>query len=220
MNDSTRLAGWHRDVNAMVAGSVYAAPPGERTDTARALVSAGLDVHVDVMAPDEGLPAGVSLTELAEIAGAVAPARVDVHLIGSADFVASALPGVLHVRPGKVFLPWAAFTEARAGAVRERGAGAWITLWCEWSGVSRLQFPAAPDGVLVMLIEPGSTARASLERLKLVAACAAELPVIVDGGVTEEIAPLCVTAGAESLVVGRALLPAAADRAQSERNLT
>jgi hypothetical protein len=34
----------------------------------------------------------------------------------------------------------------------------------------------------------------------------AELPVIVDGGVTEEVAPLCVTAGVESMVVGRALL--------------
>lgn len=57
-----------------------------------------------------------------------------------------------------------------------------------------------------MLIEPGSRDRARIDRLALVTACPAEMPVSVDGGITEDIAPLCVTAGAQSGVVGRALL--------------
>jgi hypothetical protein len=68
------------------------------------------------------------------------------------------------------------------------------------------QWPARPDGVLVMLIEPGSGDRASIDRLALVTACSAEMPMAVDGGITEDIAPLCVTAGVELVVVGRALL--------------
>ncbi|MDT5195555.1 MAG: hypothetical protein QOH20_2309, partial [Mycobacterium sp.] len=53
-----------------------------------------------------------------------------------------------------------------------------------------------------------------VDRLGIVTAFASEnpgMPVIVDGGITEDIAPLCVTAGVESMVVGRALLPAPAN---------
>jgi len=57
-----------------------------------------------------------------------------------------------------------------------------------------------------MLIEPGCRDGARIDRLALVTACSAEMPVSVDGGITEDIAPLCVTAGAPSGVVGRALL--------------
>ncbi|AQA02398.1 ribulose phosphate epimerase [Mycobacterium sp. MS1601] len=203
------LAPWHKQFRGQLAGSVYAAAPEARVEAAQALSAAQLDVHVDVMAESEGLPAGVSLTELNRIADTVDPARIGVHLIGSADFVDTILQSVLAVRPAVVFVPWAAFTDERAAAIRAAGAQAWIALWREWDGLdeaSAPQWPSRPDGVLVMLIEPGTKNRCALGRLAVVTACAGDLPVAVDGGVTESVAELCVTAGASSIVVGRALL--------------
>lgn len=203
------LAPWHQRFPGRLAGSVYAAAPEVRVDAAQALSSAGLDVHVDVMAESEGLPAGVSLAELNRIADTVDPARIGVHLIGSPDFVDTILQSVLAVRPGVVFLPWAAFSAERAAAVRAAGSQAWIAMWQEWDGLDETTSPAwpsTPDGVLVMLIEPGTKNRCALGRLAVVTACAGDLPVAVDGGVTESVAELCVTAGASSIVVGRALL--------------
>jgi pentose-5-phosphate-3-epimerase len=207
VSGTAQLAPWHAEFAGRLAGSVYAAPPSQRLETARRLADAGLDIHIDVMAAQEGLPAGVSLAEAAEIAATVGSERLDVHLIGSAAFVDATLPDVLALRPAKVFLPWSAFTAPRADAVRAAGSAAWIALWKEWNGIAAPDWPADPDGVLVMLIEPGTRDRCRVERLGIVTACAPELPVIVDGGVTEDIAPLCITAGVESMVVGRALLP-------------
>ena len=109
----------------------------------------------------------------------------------------------------------------RTAAIRAGGAEAWVALWREWDGLDETSapiWPATPDGVLVMLIEPGSRDRCALARLALVNACADDLPVAVDGGVTESVAELCVTAGASSIVVGRALLahqPAAQEEGTS-----
>jgi len=207
------LAPWHEGFRGQLAGSVYAALPGSRVVAAQALSAAGLDVHVDVMAETEGMPAGVSLIELREIADTVDPARIEVHLIGSPEFVDTKLLRILQVRPAKVFLPWDAFTERRADALRAAGSSAWISLWTEWDGTVEPRWQATPDGALVMLIEPGTRDHCRVDRLGIVTAFAAEIPgmpVIVDGGITEDIAPLCVTAGVESMVVGRALLRAPA----------
>ncbi|TGD90068.1 ribulose phosphate epimerase [Mycolicibacterium sp. CH28] len=190
----------------MVAGSVYAVAPRQRVATARALAAAGLDVHFDLVADGEGPRPGVSLDELRDIAAVVEPDRLGVRVIGTAEFVDAVLPAVLSVRPAKVFLPWHAFTEDRAEAVRGSGGAAWVALWNEWDGIGAPEWPARPDGALVVLIEPGAPGLCLLGRLGVTTACAAELPVIVDGGITEELAPLCITAGAQSLVVGHALL--------------
>ena len=206
----TTLAPWHADFPGCLAGSVYAAP-GSRVVAAQTLQAAGLDVHVDVMAASEGLPAGVTLAELQMISAVVDRSRIGVHLIGSADFVDAVLPKILAVRPGVVFLPWQAFSDERADAVRAAGGSAWIAVWQEWNGHGTPVWPAAPDGVLVMLIKPGTSDTCSLGRLGVVEACAAELPVAVDGGVTEAVVPLCLSAGAQSLVVGRSLLVDASD---------
>lgn len=202
---TTTLAMWHLDFPGSLAGSVYAAP-GSRVAAAQLLAEAGLDVHIDVMAASEGLPAGVSLAELQMISEVVDRRRIGVHLIGSADFVDAVLPKILVLRPGVVFLPWQAFTDERANGVRAAGGSAWIALWQEWDGYGTPEWPAVPDGVLVMLIEPGTRDSCALGRLSVVEACSSELPVAVDGGVTEAVAPLCVSAGAQSLVVGRSLL--------------
>jgi len=202
------LAPWHRDFPGLLAGSVYSTPDS-RAAAAQTLADTGLDVHVDVMAASEGLPAGVSLAELQMISNTVDRSRIGVHLIGSADFVDAVLPKVLASHPGVVFLPWQAFTADRARAIRAAGGAAWIAVWREWDGLADPHWPAEPDGVLVMLIEPGTRDRCTLDRLSLVTACTtrfSELPVAVDGGVTEEIAPLCAAAGVQQMVVGRALL--------------
>lgn len=206
----TALAQWHQDFRGSLAGSVYAAT-GSRVALAHDLAHAGLDVHVDVMAVSEGLPAGVSLADLQMISATVDRHRIGVHLIGSADYVDAVLPKILALRPGVVFLPWHAFSDERANAIRVSGGSAWIAVWREWDGLEDPRWPSDPDGVLVMLIEPGTTDRSRLDRLRLVSACTAmfsELPVAVDGGVTEEIAPMCAAAGVSQMVVGRALLTA------------
>ncbi|CAN5462432.1 hypothetical protein BH09ACT8_BH09ACT8_02960 [soil metagenome] len=206
----TALASWHTDFPGSLAGSVYAAP-GSRVVAAQTLEDAGLDVHIDVMAVSEGLPTGVSLAELQMISSVVEREKIGVHLIGSADFVDAVLPKILALRPGVVFLPWQAFTDERAEAIRAADGAAWIAVWREWDGHGTPSWPAAPDGVLVMLIQPGTRDTCSLGQLNVVEACAAELPVAVDGGVTEAVAPLCLSAGAQSLVVGRSLLLDASD---------
>lgn len=203
---ATRIADWRDRFPGRVAGSVYAAAPADRVRAARELADAGLDVHVDVMSNDEGHPDGVSLGELREIAATVQRSRIGVHLIGSPAFVDAALPEVLSTRPGRVFLPWRAFTADRAENVRSVGSAAWIAVWDEWDGIGSASWPARPDGALVMLIEPGTSGSCRLSQLAVVSACAPDMPVHVDGGVTEDVAPLCLAAGAESMVVGRALL--------------
>ena len=203
-----QLAPWHTDFAGTLAGSVYAAP-GSRVAAAHALVESGHDVHVDVMAASEGLPVGVSLADLQAISATTDPRRVGVHVIGSCDFVDAVLPKILPLGPGVVFLPWPSFTPERADAIRATGGTAWIAVWREWDGQDAPQWLTDPDGVLVMLIEPGTTDTCRLDRLDLVTACTtrfAELPVAVDGGVTQDIAPLCAAAGAHQMVVGRALL--------------
>jgi pentose-5-phosphate-3-epimerase len=204
------LAPWHERFRGQLAGSVYAAPSGSRIAAAESLSAAGMNVHVDVMAETEGLPAGVSMAELADIVSAVGPSSVEVHLIGSAEFVDTKLLRVLQLRPAKVFLPWEAFTERRAEALRAVGSSAWIALWREWDGHDPSSPPwrSTPDGVLVMLIEPGSRDRCTIDRLDVATSCAGTLPVAVDGGVTESIAERSVAAGVRSVVVGRALLGA------------
>jgi hypothetical protein len=204
----TALASWHTDFPGMLAGSVYAAP-GSRLFAAQTLAEEGLDVHIDVMAASEGLPVGVSLAELQMISAAVDRHRVGVHVIGSGDFVDAVLPKILALHPGVVFLPWHTFTADRVVAVRAAGGKAWIALWREWDGVGDPQWPSVPDGVLVMLIEPGTRDTCRLDRLDLVTACTtqfSDLPVAVDGGITEEVAPLCAASGIRQMVVGRALL--------------
>lgn len=210
MTTTLRLASWHSKFTGRIAGSVDAVPAAQRPRTARELTTAGLAVHVEIAAAEGDSSERMSIEELRDIAEAAAPRQLaGVHLVGSPAFVDIVLADVLALRPEKVFLPWAAFTASRATAVRAVGSAAWIALWTEWDGIGVPQWPAAPDGVLVLMTEPGTLGPGPLGRVGMATACAAELPVIVGGGVTEELAPLCLTAGAESLVVGRGLLTCA-----------
>lgn len=204
----TAVASWHTEFPGQLAGSVYAAA-GSRLAAAHVLADQGLGVHIDVMAASEGLPVGVSLVELQTISATVDRGRIGVHLIGSGDFVDAVLPKILLLHPGVVFLPWRTFTGERVAAIRSAGCGAWIALWREWDGAGAPPWFTEPDGVLVMLIEPGSADSCRVDRLSLVTACAAGcagLPVAVDGGITEAVARRCAAAGVTQMIVGRALL--------------
>lgn len=214
---SPQLAPWHRRHPGCITGSVYAGAPSERIPLVRTMSEAGLTVHVDVIDDGHGGDRGIDMAGLRDIAAVVPEGNLEVHLIGSPDFVDERLRDILACAPTRVFLPWASFTNPRAGAVRTSGAGAWITVWDEWTGLGEPHWPAAPDGVLVMLIEPGTRDTAGIDRLAIVTACASGLPVAVDGGVTEQLAALCVSAGAQSMVVGRALLADTASAPDLER---
>jgi hypothetical protein len=204
---SWTLASWHREYRGLIAGSVYDAAPSDPGSLTRALTAEGVTVHVRVASRD-----GMSLPELRAIARLARPSLVDVHLNGPDDFVDGLLATVLAVRPARVFLPWMTFTESRANTIRGADIRAWITLRDEWDGSgSDAPWPITPDGVLAILTEPDADDDSDfrIERLAVVTDCIARypaLPVIAGGDITEAIAPLCVRAGVQQLVLGRALL--------------
>lgn len=136
----------------MVAGSVSTAEPRYRTAAAELMASAGLDVHVDMMASEQGIPKGVTLTELRHITEVVPRSRIGVHLVGSPEFVDRLLPRVLPLRPSAVYLPWEAYNNDRARAIRGSGGAAWITVPDNCCSSVDSQWPTTipPDGLLAM----------------------------------------------------------------------
>ncbi|OZC49377.1 hypothetical protein CH289_17765 [Rhodococcus sp. RS1C4] len=191
------LAPWHTGLESILAGSIYAAPSGSRIDAARALVAAGISVHVDVMAPGEGLPTGIDPAELAELAQVVPQPMMGIHLIGSAAGVRMMLPTIPDC--GDLYVP--------IGIRDERNCRFWAAVWDEFDDTP----PTTEDlqgyhGVLVMLLEPGTSGTADPDRLESVRTFSAHGDVTVDGGVTPDLIPRCRSAGATTLVVGRALL--------------
>lgn len=194
---SLALAPWHVDHVIHLAGSIYAAAPGRRVDAARALVDAGIAVHVDVMVPNEGLPRGIDVDELDDIAAQVPTDMLGVHLIGSASGIRGLLPSIPEC--ADLYLP--------IGIRDRRATRLWAAVWDEFDDSAPTEADLdGYDGVLVMLLEPGTSGAADLSRLALVEAFSRRTAVTVDGGVTPESIPRCRSAGATTLVVGRALL--------------
>jgi pentose-5-phosphate-3-epimerase len=201
---SDPLAVWHRRFPGLIAGSVHEVALIDRPAFTRLLSMAGLTVHVHATAGERNAGGRWLAVEVAH------PSPIDVHVIGSEAFVDDVLPAVLAARPRRVFLPWSVFTDRRADIIRGADVRAWITLWDEWDGTSVPRWPADPDGVLVMLAAPGTNDSCRAEQqLKVVSACTSlfpAFPVMVEGGVTQSLASLCVAAGVQQMVVGRALL--------------
>ncbi|WP_338890391.1 hypothetical protein [Rhodococcus sovatensis] len=195
---SLALAPWHVDHVAHLAGSIYAAAPGRRVDAARALVDAGIAVHVDVMVPNEGPPRGIDVAELDDIAAQVPPDMLGIHLIGSASGVRRLLPSIPEC--ADLYLPI---------GIRDRRVATrlWAAVWDEFDDSAPAEADLdGYDGVLVMLLEPGTSGAADLSRLALVETFSRRTAVTVDGGVTPESIDRCRSAGATTLVVGRAIL--------------
>lgn len=191
------IAPWSAGHESLVAGSIYAVAPGRRLHAAQALVENGMSVHVDVMAFGEGLPVGITVDELDELAAVVPREQLGIHLIGSPEGVRALLPRIPDA--GDLYLP--------IGVRVDSTARVWAAVWDEVDERSAATVDLdGYDGVLVMLLEPGTSGAADRDRLKLATAFAGRTAVSVDGGVTEELMPHCHTAGATTMVVGRALL--------------
>jgi pentose-5-phosphate-3-epimerase len=211
---SDRIASWYNDFPAgLIAGQVSIQSPDEAARRARALAEAGLAVHVQFSATDSAVLA------LRRIAHAARPWPVDVHLTGVAhgDEVMALAKEALAVRPRRIMIPWAAFTPPVIRMVRQADVRACVAVWDEWDGTRwPAQWATDPDGILVMLSEPGAPERCRVRHIALVSATTRSypaIPVIVAGGITEAIARLCRSAGAREIVVGQALTAKANDHA-------
>lgn len=203
-----------RSVGAGVelSGSLYAVSLADRPAAAELLAEQKLWVHADVFADTR---AGVSLDLIGQLAaGGVGP--VDVHLL-----TAGALDALDVVcRPGiaRVTFPFEEVPDPPAVATRIRAAGA--RPWLAISPATTVEecTDALPhvDGLLVMLLEPGTRSRADPALLAKVSRASAARPVGVDGGVGEDILSDVLAAGASYVVIGRRLFAATAASSKGE----
>ncbi len=195
------LAATVRDGGAELAGSLYALPPRDRARGAELLHRHGLWVHADVFADDT---AGVDLDLVADLAAA-GTGRLDIHLL-----TAGALPALDVVcRPGVDRITFAAEgvedVAVVAGRIRAAGVSPWLAVAPATPLADCAEALGHVDGVLVMLLEPGTRRPADLGQLAKVRAKATSLPAGVDGGVDAAGLPPILTAGARYVVAGRSL---------------
>jgi pentose-5-phosphate-3-epimerase len=206
---------WHRDLgDHVVGGSVYAVDPSLRVQAAVQLAAARCRVHADVILGPDGRHRGVSWDELTAIRRATPTARIDLHLIvlgqsaGPARVSEERRAIEIAVQVGAEFI-----TVSRQGlalhadelaAARAAGTNLWLELRPDQPGTDAAGI--AVDGVLVMLIQPGTKQTANLAHLEKVERLAQNLPVAVDGGVTRTIAARSRQLGAGYTISGRDLL--------------
>jgi pentose-5-phosphate-3-epimerase len=209
------LQPWHRAFgDHVVGGSVYAVKPRLRVEAAVQLTAANCRVHADIILGPDHRHRGVSWDELAEIRQAAPTARIDLHLIArgkSMDPVRLAEERraiETAVQIGAEFITVSnrclsvhatALTTARAA-----GTNLWLEVPPDKPGTDEPGI--AIDGVVVMLIEPGTKQAANLAHLEKVERLARTVPVAVDGGVTRKIAAKCLQLGASYTISGRDLL--------------
>ncbi|MGI4894677.1 MAG: hypothetical protein ACRYF3_06165 [Janthinobacterium lividum] len=211
------LDGWDTPTPGLTrSGSLYAFSPAQRVEAAHQLAAAGWWIHADVILRRRGAgvdpDAGVARDTLAAVRRELPAALLEVHVIDLAgNALDELLPEVLSARPDRVILPAprCGTDDPAVRAVRDHGA----QLWAE-SGT--LPAAATPDGVLVMLIDAGTTQSVDLSRLAAVARAPSNVPVGVDGGVGREHTEEIVRAGARHLVSGRALLSRATDNSPAD----
>ncbi|WP_338889260.1 hypothetical protein [Rhodococcus sovatensis] len=198
---------------AELAGSLFAVPERERAAAAAMLSDRGIWIHADVF-PDADM--GVSLDLITRMVDdGIGP--VDVHLlsVGALD----ALDVVCRPGIARVTLPFEGIGDVESSAWRVRTAGA-----RPWLAVS----PGTPfddyrqqlqyvDGVLVMLIEPGTKNSADLTQLTKLERSRQNCTTGVDGGVDEENLGRILAAGTEYVVIGRRLFTNPKCRTEGER---
>lgn len=213
--DTIALAHWHSaHPSGTIAGSLYAVPAAHRVAAAQLLTAAHCLIHADVIIDDRGRHIGVTPRELRDIAAQLPFNQIDLHVIvlpgepngmttatlRSTLRLAAALPiSRLHVAQQLLQTHRPLLEDLIHGP---------IPIWIEVSPSDPL--PELPltdaDGLLLMLIEPGTTQAANPGRIHDLSVLARALPVGVDGGVTSDIARQAANAGATLVVSGRALL--------------
>ena len=210
------LQPWHRDYgDYVVGGSVYAVEPALRVEAATQLAAANCRIHADVILGPDARHRGVSWDELAAIRHAIPTGRIDLHLILLGQSVGPvriaeerlAITTALDIGAEFITVNRQSLTlhAAELAAARAAGMNLWLELPPARSGA------AAPsidiDGVLVMLIQPGTKQAANAAHLAKVERLATQgMTVGVDGGVTRDIAAHSLQHGARYTVSGRDLL--------------
>lgn len=216
-NGPVALAGWHAEIGAMIAGSLYAVDTGVRTAAATALTEAGCAVHVDLIIDAAGNHIGVNPNELTDLLAHVPAAMVDVHLMFADDAVGAPSGSSARVEASRVLatligqnithvtVDRAMFDlgTAAVGRLRTSGIAVWLELPPNDTG---MHIPAQADGLLVMFIRSGTTEPADPRCLDKIPSLAERWNVGVDGGVTASLARAAADAGARYIVSGRALL--------------
>ena len=193
---------------AALAGSLLAAPPGERAAYGEALAGAGAWVHLDLIDDAYPLGGGVSADLVAELSEL--RARLDVHLLVTDP--AADLASVLAHRPARVTIqvenlptPRGPHLAAAARSCREAGTDLWVGIAPATSLDVVDEVRTSIDGVLVMLAEPGRAGTVADPALVSRAAVLQDLPCGVDGGVTEHAFADLNDAGVNHIVMGRRL---------------
>lgn len=193
-----------------LAGSLYAVADADRAAAAELLGRRGIWIHADVF---DDVRMGVSLDLICESADNGA-GLIDVHLLTdgalNAAFDVVCRPGV-----SRITFPHEGVEdiESVAGRIRAVGAAPWLAI----SPDTQLEHCRPDlrhvDGLLVMLIEPGTTQSADVAHLAKVQGAAREqLPAGVDGGVSEAILGRVLGAGTRYIVVGRRLFACSNER--------
>jgi pentose-5-phosphate-3-epimerase len=194
-----------------LAGSLYAVPPDGRHDIARLLVRERLWVHADVFAdPAAGVDLGL-ITELAD--AGVGP--IDVHLLTAEAL--NALPVICRPGIARITFPFEGAPDIAGTArqVRACGAQAWLAISPATTVTEAAEAARDVDGLLVMLLEPGTQDAADLGLLAKVQTAGSHAPVGADGGIGEHNLTSVLRAGAGYVVIGRGLFTGPA----AERNL-
>jgi pentose-5-phosphate-3-epimerase len=203
---------WHRDLgDYVVGGSVYAVQPKLRVQAAVQLAAANCRVHADI--GPNGRHRGVSWNELAAIRQAAPTARIDVHLIvigqsvGAPRLAEERRAIETAVQIGAEFITVSRQVLSRHASELAAARAAGIHLWLEVPpDKPGTDAPGiAVDGVLVMLIQPGTKESADLAHLAKVERLGKTMPVAVDGGVTRKIAAQSRQLGASYTISGRDL---------------
>lgn len=198
---NTDLAGRLGAAGVDLAGSLYAVPAEDREAAAQLLGRRGHWIHADVFADAR---AGVSLTLITRLAElGVGP--IDVHLLdrGAMD----ALPIVCRAGITRITVPHEGTDDVEAVAARIRAVGA--DPWLAIAPGTRVEDCADAlrhvEGLLVMLIQPGTKDTADPGLLDKVQTVHGQRPAGVDGGVDETTIDRILAAGTSYVVVGRRL---------------
>lgn len=203
---------WGTDiVGARVAGSVQSAPPADRLAFAQALFAAGHEAHLDIIIKPDGTHGGVTPDEARAVRASSPDLAMDLHLILQSGLspvqqgtaVDETIALAREVGAGRLSAASSVLAERPDSIATLRAAG--VDVWAEY-GPADSTVDLGFDGVLVMLIPPGTSERADPARMDAVRRVAELIPTGVDGGITPELAIACVAAGAQVIVSGRALL--------------
>jgi len=165
--------------------------------------------HADVF---DDVRKGVSLDLITEMAN-TGTGLIDVHLLAegalSAAFDVVCRPGV-----SGITFPYEGVDDVEAVARRIRAVGAqpWLAISPATQIERRRTSLCHVDGLLIMLIEPGSKQAADVAHLEKVAATHQQHSTGVDGGVTEAILDQILSAGTGYIVVGRRLFACSNER--------